>query len=89
MKLSFLGAIALALLTTAPAFAQMHDDHNHGQMQQRNNMQHNNMQHHNMQQHQRYHQGQIYHGHHLQNRNGHWGYYQPRNGSQVFISIPL
>jgi hypothetical protein len=28
-----------------------------------------------MPQHQQYHQGQVYHGHHLQNRNGHWGYY--------------
>ncbi len=70
MKLSFLGAIALALLTAAPAYAQMHDDHNHGQMQQRNNMQQRRMP-----QHQQYHQGQVYHGHHLQNRNGHWGYY--------------
>jgi len=79
MKLSFIGAIALALLTTAPAFAQ-HDDHNHGgHMQQQRRPQPR----------QQYHQGQVYHGHHLQNRNGHWGYYQPRGGSQVFISIPL
>jgi len=38
---------------------------------------------------QSYHEGQNYHGHHLTHRNGHWGYYQPQGGSQVFISIPL
>jgi hypothetical protein len=36
-----------------------------------------------------YREGQIYNGHHLTNRSGHWGYYQPRNGVQVFINIPL
>jgi hypothetical protein len=36
-----------------------------------------------------YREGQNYHGHHLTHRNGHWGYYQPQGGSQVFISIPL
>jgi hypothetical protein len=34
-------------------------------------------------------EGQSYNGHRLTNRNGHWGYYQPRNGSNIFISIPL
>jgi hypothetical protein len=36
-----------------------------------------------------YREGQVYYGHHLTNRGGHWGYYQPRNGVQVFINIPL
>jgi hypothetical protein len=39
--------------------------------------------------HQRYHEGQNWRGHRLTNRNGHWGYFQPRNGANVFISIPL
>jgi hypothetical protein len=37
----------------------------------------------------RYHEGQMWHGHRLANRGGHWGYYAPRNGAQVFISIPI
>jgi hypothetical protein len=36
-----------------------------------------------------YREGEIWNGHHLANRGGHWGYYQPRNGVQVFINIPL
>ncbi len=36
-----------------------------------------------------YREGQVYNGHHLTNRGGHWGYYQPRNGVNVFINIPL
>jgi hypothetical protein len=36
-----------------------------------------------------YREGQVYNGHHLTNRGGRWGYYQPRNGVQVFINIPL
>jgi hypothetical protein len=39
--------------------------------------------------HARYHEGQMYRGHRLHNYNGRWGYYQPRNGANVFISIPL
>lgn len=38
---------------------------------------------------QSYHQGQNWHGHRLAYHNGHWGYYQPRNGASVFINIPL
>jgi hypothetical protein len=36
-----------------------------------------------------YREGQVYNGHHITNRGGHWGYYQPRNGVNVFINIPL
>jgi hypothetical protein len=36
-----------------------------------------------------YREGQVWNGHHLTNRGGHWGYYQPRNGVQLFINIPL
>jgi hypothetical protein len=39
--------------------------------------------------HARYREGQMYHGHRLHNYHGRWGYYQPRNGTNVFISIPL
>jgi hypothetical protein len=37
----------------------------------------------------RYREGQSYHGHRLTNHGGHWGYYQPRNGANIFINIPL
>jgi hypothetical protein len=30
-----------------------------------------------------------YHGHRAYQRNGHWGYYQPRNGVNVWITVPL
>jgi len=81
------------LLLAAPAFAQNHDDHNqgHGQMSH-GQMSHGQMGHAPMRQappRQSYREGQVYHGHHLTHRNGHWGYYQPQGGSQVFISIPL
>jgi hypothetical protein len=36
-----------------------------------------------------YREGQVWNGHHLANRGSNWGYYQPRNGVQVFINIPL
>jgi len=36
-----------------------------------------------------YREGQVWNGHHLTNRGGRWGYYQPRNGANIFISIPL
>jgi hypothetical protein len=37
----------------------------------------------------RYHEGQIYQGHRLHYYHGHWGYYRPHNGANVFISIPI
>ncbi|MBD5633319.1 MAG: hypothetical protein IAI49_02470 [Candidatus Eremiobacteraeota bacterium] len=37
----------------------------------------------------RHHEGENYRGHRLHQVHGHWGYYQPRNGTNVFISIPL
>jgi hypothetical protein len=36
-----------------------------------------------------YRENQLWNGHRLHNRGGRWGYYQPRNGIQVFINIPL
>ncbi len=90
MKILASSAAALAMLVLAvPAFAQNHDDHQqgHGQMSH-GQMGHAPMRHAPPPRHS-YHEGQNYHGHHLTNHNGHWGYYQPRGGSQIFISIPL
>jgi hypothetical protein len=91
MKQFSLFFAALMLVVSAPALAQDHSD----QHQNQNQNQHG----HAPQHHQappprnnnvhRYHEGQNYNGHHLTNRGGHWGYYQPRNGAQVFINIPL
>jgi hypothetical protein len=87
MKLSLIGVVALTLLTAAPALAQMRDDHNNQrQMQQQHNGPQQRMGGH---QGQSWHEGQNYHGHRLHNHNGHWGYYQPHNGTQLFINIPL
>lgn len=36
-----------------------------------------------------YRENQIWYGHHIHYRGGHWGYYQPQNGITVFINIPL
>lgn len=85
MKLFASSAAALAMLLLAvPAFAQNHGDHNQGHGQ----MSHAPMRHAPAPR-PSYREGQNYHGHHLTHRNGHWGYYQPQGGSQVFISIPL
>jgi hypothetical protein len=76
---------ALVAVTTLPALAQDHGHGNNGYGPR----------HapppppHRMMNRHRYHEGQSWNGHRLTNRNGHWGYYQPRNGAQVFISIPL
>ncbi len=81
MKSSISAMSALALLLVAgPAFAQNHDSHNQG---------HGQMRHAPPPRHSSYREGQNWHGHRLTQRNGHWGYVQPRNGAQVFISIPL
>jgi hypothetical protein len=86
MKPSSIAAAALAaavLATALPAFADdWHDrDNRHAQYHQapphRYAYEH------------RYHQGQIWRGHHLAYRNGYWGYYAPRNGARIFISIPI
>lgn len=74
-------AAALTLASAAPTLADDHHD-NHG---------HNNarmMQHRPMPQRDphRFHEGQVWQGHHLAYRNGYWGYQQP---SGVFIHINL
>jgi hypothetical protein len=76
------------LAVSVPALAQDRDNHDHGGAM---------MQHggppprHNAPPPRRhsYHEGQNWNGHHLTNHGGHWGYYQPRNGANVFINIPL
>jgi hypothetical protein len=77
---------AVVLLTSAiPAVAEDHHDNNRGHAQyhhaapppRRVAAAH------------RYREGQVWHGHHLAYRGGNWGYYQPRNGAQVFIQIPI
>jgi hypothetical protein len=71
-------ATLLALGTLATSSAAFADNHNHGRPTARGHMSHA-----------RYREGQMYRGHRLHNYNGRWGYYQPRNGANVFVSIPL
>jgi hypothetical protein len=87
MKQLLAGALALAFLAAAgPVLAQNRDDHG-------NNQGGHQQSHHQAppprHQASRYHEGQSYHGHRLTNHGGHWGYYQPRNGANIFINIPL
>jgi hypothetical protein len=73
-----LAIVATAILgTTMPALAQYQHNPHQGPPPRR------------MAMHQRYHEGQNWRGHRLTNRNGHWGYYQPHNGVNLFVSIPL
>jgi hypothetical protein len=75
-------ATLLALGTLATSSAAFADNHGHnrnrGHQMSRGHMSHAT-----------YREGQMYHGHRLHNYHGRWGYYQPRNGANVFISIPL
>jgi hypothetical protein len=90
MKQILAGALALAFLTTAgPVLAQNRDDHGHDQGQMQGHMQSRHQAPPPRHQASRYHEGQSYRGHRLTNRGGHWGYYQPRNGANIFINIPL
>jgi hypothetical protein len=79
---------ALVLAATAPALAQYHPDQHQNQHGGGRPPQHRPMPPRNGNPH-HYREGQVWNGHHLANRGGHWGYYQPRNGAQVFINIPL
>ena len=87
MKRTLAGLAALAFLAVAaPALAQYHDDHDHDR-----GYDHGRPMYHRMPPPQRrrmvYHQ--IWNGHHMHYYGGRWGYYQPRNGVNVFINIPL
>jgi hypothetical protein len=31
----------------------------------------------------------TYHGHRVEQVNGHWGYYAPHNGVSLFVTVPL
>jgi opacity protein-like surface antigen len=91
MKSFIAGAAALAVLsTTAAALAQDQNRHQNNQGPQggRSYGQRQGARY-NAPPHPAYRQGQAWHGHRLANRGGRWGYYQPRNGVQVFINIPL
>jgi hypothetical protein len=92
MKRLLAAVAALAFLAVAaPALAQNRDDHNRDSR----GYDHNNR----PVYHQRmappprrrvvYHENQVWNGHHMHYYGGHWGYYQPRNGANVFINIPL
>lgn len=74
--------LALGMLSmSSAAFADDHGhnrNQNHGRPMARGHMNHA-----------QFREGQMYRGHRLHNYNGRWGYYQPRNGANVFISIPL
>jgi hypothetical protein len=90
MKRFLATVAALAFLAVAaPAFAQNHDDHN------RDNRGYNQGRpaYHHMAPPPRrrmvYHENQVWNGHHMHYYGGRWGYYQPRNGVNVFVNIPL
>jgi hypothetical protein len=91
MKRFLAGLSVLAILAASgPAFAQGRDDHDrdHGRPEFR----HGPPTRHFAPPPRHYHsyrEGQIWNGHHLTNRGGNWGYYQPRSGAQIFINIPL
>jgi hypothetical protein len=77
------------LAVSVPALAQNQDNHNnhgHSSMQRGGSASRRNAP---PPRRHTYHEGQVYNGHRLTNHGGHWGYYQPRNGAQVFINIPL
>jgi hypothetical protein len=81
----FAAAVILTLLaSTAPAVAQNQHDQNRGHQQS-----HRPQSHRSPPRRSTYHEGQVWQGHRVTNRGGQWGYYQPRNGAQVFIKIPL
>lgn len=92
MKSIIAGAAALLIFATAaPAFAQDHRD-------QRDQRDHRDNRNHGYvvvrhapppRAHARWREGQMWHGHRVTDRGGHWGYYQPRNGANIFINIPL
>jgi len=74
-------AAALTLASAAPTLADDHHDigHNNGRMVAQHRPMPQRDPH-------RFHQGQVWHGHHLVYRSGYWGYQQP---SGVFIHINL
>jgi hypothetical protein len=84
-------AVALTLASAAPTLADDHrgnnghgDGHGNGHGNGRMMMQHRPMPERDPH---RFHQGQVWHGHHLVYRSGYWGYQQPSNG--LFIHINL
>jgi len=82
MKIAILAAV-LTLANAAPTLADEHHDNNgHDNrrvMTQRHPMPQRDPH--------RFHQGQVWHGHHLVYRSGYWGYQQPSNGVFIHINI--
>jgi hypothetical protein len=90
MKQLSAALVALAFLAVAaPAMAQYHDDHN----RDNRGYEHGRPAYHHMAPPPRrrmvYHENQVWNGHHMHYHGGQWGYYQPRNGVNVFVNIPL
>jgi hypothetical protein len=91
MKRFSAAVAALAFLAVAaPAMAQYHDDHNRDN---RGGYNHGRPMYHHWapppRRHPVYYENQVWNGHHMHYYGGRWGYYQPRNGVNVFINIPL
>ena len=70
------GFSAAILSCTAPALAQQNQNA-HASARHMTSHRNNGVQYRN------------YRGHRAYQRNGHWGYYQPRNGAQIWITVPL
>jgi hypothetical protein len=79
LSLALTAGFGAAILScTAPALAQ-YNNHNNSHASARHMTSHRN----------NTVQYRNYRGHRAYQRNGHWGYYQPRNGVQVWITVPL
>jgi len=70
------GFSAAILSCTAPALAQ-YNGNSHASARHATNHRSNQVTYRN------------YRGHRAYQRNGRWGYYQPRNGVQIWITVPL
>jgi hypothetical protein len=83
MRIAILAAAALTLANAAPTLADDHHDnrgHDNGRMAAHHRPMPQRDPH-------RFHEGQVWHGHHLVYRGGHWGYQQPSNGVFIHINI--
>lgn len=102
MKRYITAAAALVFLATAaPVLAQNRDDrgynrdYNNGNNQgyRRDDRNDRNRDYHRNYngdpRHHAWREGDTWHGHRVNYRNGHWGYYEPRNGTQFFVQFWL
>ncbi len=95
MKLSMIGAAALLLVATAaPVLAQdrdarfNHDSNAYNRPYQRDTRIVHRSYNGNPRGH-AWREGDSWNGHRVSYRSGRWGYYQPRNGTQVFVQFSL